>query len=214
MTRKSPLSIAVFVSGTGSNLVSIYNEIQNGYLNAEIALVISNKSTAGGLMFAREKGITAIHISPNQYDDMSTYTEELLNLLKDHQVELVVLAGYLKMIPIAVVQMYKNKIINIHPALLPSFGGKGLYGKRVHQAVLDYGCKVSGATVHIVDEEYDTGGPVIQKCVPVLDDDTVETLASRVLEIEHQILPTAIQLFADGKISIQGRRVVTSRDEP
>ncbi len=214
MTKKSPLSVAVLVSGTGSNLVSIYNEIQNGHLNAKIALVISNKSTAGGLMFARENNIAAIHISPNQYDDMATYTEELLNLLKDHQVELVVLAGYLKIIPTAVVQMYKNKIINIHPALLPSFGGKGLYGKHVHQAVLDYGCKVSGATVHIVDEEYDTGGPVIQECVPVLDDDTVETLASRVLEIEHKILPKSIQLFADGKISIQGRKVFINRDEP
>lgn len=210
MNKNAPLNIAVFVSGKGSNLESVYNEIQNGNLCAHIALVVSNKSTAGGLDFARQNNLRAVHLSPGQYGDQTAYAEELLNLLQDHQIDLIVLAGYLKKIPTAVIQVYKNRIINIHPALLPSFGGKGLYGQRVHEAVLDYGCKVTGVTVHIVDEEYDTGPPVVQECVKVLDDDTVETLAARVLKVEHKVLPGAIQLFAQKKIKIENRKVKIS----
>jgi len=130
-----------------------------------------------------------------------------LNVLDELRTDLVILAGYMKIVPESVVRAYKNRMLNIHPALLPAFGGQGLYGENVHKAVLDYGCKVSGVTVHLVDAEYDTGAPVMQRCVPVLDDDTPQTLAARILEEEHRIYTDAIRLFADGRIEIKGRRV-------
>ncbi|MBD3378405.1 phosphoribosylglycinamide formyltransferase [candidate division KSB1 bacterium] len=201
------LNIAVFVSGRGSNLDSIFGQIKTGRLNASIALVISNRSDAPALDLARSQGAKAIHLAPNQFDDEPAYQETLLNLLQTENIDLVVLAGYLKKIPAAVVNQYKHKMINIHPALLPAFGGKGLYGRYVHEAVLEFGAKISGATVHFVDTEYDTGPPIVQECVPVLDDDTPESLAKRILEVEHRILPQAIEYFCNNQLDVKGRRV-------
>lgn len=208
----NPLNIAVFCSGRGSNLQAILASISSGQTNARVVVVISSSETAGALDIARSASIPGCFLSAKQFADATAYSDHLLHLLQQHGTELVVLAGYLKIIPAAVVDRYEHRIINIHPALLPSFGGKGLYGHFVHEAVLQYGCKVSGVTVHLVDKAYDTGAPLLQKCVPVLDDDTPETLAARVLTVEHEILPQAIQLFAQGRVQIQGRKTVILPD--
>ena len=201
------LRLAVLASGRGSNFEAILSSIKQGKLDASIQVVISNKASAGALEIARQNGIAAVHISKKQFPEQEQFDEKLLLILDDYQVNFVVLAGYLKMLSPIVVRKFKNRILNIHPALLPSFGGKGMYGIHVHEAVLDYGCKVSGVTVHLVDEQYDTGPPVLQRCVPVLDDDTPETLAARVLKEEHQIFTEALQLFARDRIEIVGRQI-------
>lgn len=202
------LSICVFLSGRGSNFSALLDATVAGAVDGRIVLVISNKEEAGGLAVAREAGIPALWLSERHFTSPEEYTSRLLALCEQHGVDFIVLAGYLKKIPDPLVQRYRNRLINIHPALLPSFGGAGLYGRRVHEAVLAYGCKVSGATVHLVDAEYDTGAPVLQECVPVLEGDTPETLAARVLEVEHRLLPRAVQLFARGRVRIEGRRVI------
>ncbi len=202
------LKVAVFVSGRGSNVQAVLEHIHKGQLNARIVLMISSSATAGALGIARDNHIPALVVTAQQFKDEQEYSATLLHHLIQYEVELVVLAGYLKIIPQAVVQKYRQAMINIHPALLPSFGGKGLYGRRVHEAVLSYGCKVSGATVHMVDVDYDTGKPLVQRCVPVLEEDTPDSLAARVLTVEHQILSEAIQLFADHRVQFQGDRVV------
>ncbi|MBN1558968.1 phosphoribosylglycinamide formyltransferase [candidate division KSB1 bacterium] len=202
-----PIRIAAFASGGGSNVRAIYSNIAKGALSAELVAVISNNSACGALQFARDNGIPAFHLSVRQFSTAGQFENRLLALLTEHKTELVVLAGYMKKMPEMVVRAFKNRMLNIHPSLLPSFGGKGLYGHFVHEAVLNYGCKVSGVTVHLVDAEYDTGPPVLQRCVPVLDDDTPETLASRVLQEEHKIYSDAIQLFAEKRVHIVGRSV-------
>lgn len=201
------LRIGVLASGRGSNFEAILKNIKNGKLDASIQVVISNKASAGALEIARSNGIPDVHISIKDFPTQEQFDERLLSILTEYQVNFVVLAGYLKMLSPFIVRKFKNKILNIHPALLPSFGGKGMYGIYVHQAVLEYGCKVSGVTIHLVDEEYDTGPPVLQRCVPVQDDDTPESLAQRVLKVEHQIYTEALQLFAQDQIVIEGRRV-------
>ncbi len=207
MADTPPLAVAVFVSGRGSNVQAIQDKIDRGELNARIALMISSSANAGALEIARRHQIPSFILTANQYADEAAYGQALLRLLKDHEVKLIVLAGYLKKVPGQVVQSYRHRMINIHPALLPSFGGQGLYGRHVHEAVLNYGCKVSGATVHLVDLEYDTGQPLLQRCVPVQEEDTPETLAARVLAVEHEILPEAIRLFAENRIRFQEGRV-------
>ena len=207
ISSSKPISVALFASGRGSNLEAILTNIGQGKLDARVMVVISNLSSAGALEIARQHKILAIHLSQKQFPNEAEFTENMLTTLKSFQIELIVLAGYLKKMPIKIIQAYKHRIINIHPALLPSFGGAGLYGHYVHEAVLSYGCKVSGATVHLVDEEYDSGAPILQKCVPVLNDDTPDVLAARVLRVEHEILPRAIQLFAEHRIIVQNRLV-------
>ncbi len=201
------LRIAIFASGRGSNFEAILKNILAGKLNAEIVVVISNKKSAGALEIAEHHGIPAYFVSAKKYPDQSDFDREVLKILSKHRANFIALAGYLKMIGREIVQNYRGKILNIHPALLPSFGGKGMYGHFVHEAVLAYGCKVSGVTVHLVDESYDTGPPVIQRCVPVMDDDTPSTLAARVLEVEHQVYSEAISYFAEGRVKVEGRRV-------
>ncbi len=204
------LQLAVLASGRGSNFEAILNNIKQGKLDASIQVVISNKSSAGALEIARQNGIPAVYISRMEFPEQEQFDEQLLSILNQYRADFVILAGYLKMLSPLVVRKFKNRILNIHPALLPSFGGKGMYGLHVHEAVLEYGCKVSGVTVHMVDEAYDTGPPVLQRCVPVQQDDTPETLAARVLKIEHQIYTEALQLFAQERIEIVGRRVKIS----
>ncbi|MBN1542257.1 phosphoribosylglycinamide formyltransferase [candidate division KSB1 bacterium] len=202
------LKLTVLVSGRGSNLMAVLEKIDAGKLNAVVTCVISNRSAAGGLISARERGIPTFHLSPSHYPNEPDYEKALLATLEAAGTELIVLAGYLKILPQTVVRTYKNRILNIHPALLPSFGGKGMFGHHVHEAVLAFGCKVSGATVHLVDEKYDTGPPVLQECVPVHEDDTPDSLAARVLALEHRLLPEAIGLFAENRIRIENRRVI------
>ncbi|WP_200754001.1 phosphoribosylglycinamide formyltransferase [Candidatus Chrysopegis kryptomonas] len=202
------MNIAVFASGRGSNLMAILNAIKEGKLNAKISLVISNNSNAGALEIARANGIDALHISRKQFSSDEEYVQKILNELKSRNVELIVLAGYMKKIPSEIIKEYPNKILNIHPALLPAFGGQGMYGLNVHKAVIESGVKITGVTVHIVDEEYDHGPIVMQRAVEVRDDDTPETLAERVLKVEHEIYPQAIKLFVEGKIKVSGRKVI------
>lgn len=188
--------------------MALHRAVMSGEIPAQIACVISNRAGAGGLEYAREHGIPT-HVIPDTVQaDEKQLTEWLLAVLQRYDARLVVLAGFLKKIPAPVVEAYSNRIINIHPALLPAFGGKGMYGRHVHEAVLAYGCKVTGATVHIVTTEYDAGPPVLQKCVPVFPDDTPDTLAARVLKVEHELLPQAVALFARGLIRVEGRKVI------
>lgn len=204
----NPLRIAVLASGTGTNLASIVDATQNGTLSAEVALVVSNKAEAGALEIARKADIPALHLSIEQFSSQEELDKAFLSAFNEYAVELIALAGYIKMISPTILRAFKHRILNIHPALLPAFGGKGMYGRKVHEAVLDYGCKVSGVTVHLVDEEYDTGPPILQRCVPVEPDDTPETLAARVLEQEHEVYVAALQLFAERRVAVQGRKVI------
>ena len=185
-----PLKIAVCVSGGGSNLLALLESLRN-FGGAKVVLVLSNQASAGGLEHAKAFGVPVV-VFRDPADDA-----EWLETLRQHHVDLIVLAGYLKLVPPAVIAAYRDRIINIHPALLPSFGGPGMYGLRVHQAVLASGAKVSGCTVHLVNEEYDRGPILAQSRVPVLPGDTAETLAARVLEAEHRLLPAVIRSAAE-----------------
>lgn len=185
------MRIAVAVSGGGSNLQALLDALP-ARRPTEVVLVVSNKATAGGLDRAQERGVpTAVFTDP-------TSADEWLPLLERHRIDLLVLAGYLKLVPAAVIAAYRGRILNIHPALLPAFGGPGMYGKRVHQAVLDAGATESGCTVHLVDEVYDRGEILAQARVPVLPGDTVESLATRVLAEEHKLLPEVVLKLARG----------------
>jgi phosphoribosylglycinamide formyltransferase-1 len=206
------MNIAVFASGRGSNLMAILKAIEEGKLKARVVVVISNNSSAGALEIARSKGIDALHISRRQFSSDREYADKILSELRKRNVELIVLAGYMKKIPAEVVSEYRNRILNIHPALLPFFGGQGMYGINVHKAVIESGVKITGVTVHIVDEEYDHGPIVLQRAVEVKDDDTPETLAERVLKVEHEVYPEAIRLFVEGKVNVFGRKVIIKNE--
>ena len=206
----SKINLGVLASGRGSNLQSIIDAAEKGELAAAVRVVISNNSKAYALERARNHNIPAIHLSHKQFETSEEFDTALIGTLRKHEVELVVLAGYMKLISPKVCEAYRNRILNIHPALLPSFGGKGMYGIHVHEAVLESGAKISGLTVHIVDEQYDHGPIVLQKPVPVQDDDDPESLAARILPEEHKMYSKAIQLFAEGKIRVEGRRVYTT----
>lgn len=201
------LKLAVFVSGRGSNLKSIVDSIETGKLNAIVLAVISNKSDAPALSFAKDKSILTFVVSSNNNHEAISFFE-LSQKLTELGIDLIVLAGFLKKIPDDFVELFENKIINIHPALLPSFGGKGMYGLNVHKAVFDSSAKVSGATVHFVNQNYDEGKIIAQKCVDISDVKTPEEIADRVLNIEHLLLPEVIQFFAEGKVKIINQRVV------
>ena len=207
------LQIAVLASGRGSNFEAILKNIQQGKLNATISVVISNRKSAGVLDIARENQIPAYFVSGKQYPETGEFDNQVVTLIEEHNANFVALAGYMKKIGKDFVRKYKNRILNIHPALLPSFGGKGMYGHFVHEAVLDYGCKVSGVTVHLVDDEYDSGAPVVQRSVPVMDNDTPDTLAARVLKEEHKAFTEALFYFAEDRIEVIGRKVII-RPEP
>ena len=192
------LNIGVLISGGGTNLQAIIDETKSGGINGTVKLVISNKENAYGLERARLSKIKAVY---------ETDEDKIIELLKENNIDLIVLAGYLKIITPKFVDEFRKKIINIHPSLIPSFCGKGYYGEKVHQGVIDYGAKVTGATVHFVDEGADTGAIIMQEAVNVEQDDDAKSLAKRVLEVEHRILKESIRLFCENKLSIQGRRV-------
>lgn len=201
------MNIGVFASGRGSNFQAILDAIQHGLLHAAVTLVVSNKADAGALEIARTYSLPAVHLNQKQYPDEESFASAMLVLLKKHDVHLIALAGYLKKIPNSVVREYRNRILNIHPALLPSFGGAGMYGHHVHEAVIASGARLSGATVHLVDEEYDRGPIVLQKTIALEQNDTPETLAAKVLKIEHEIYPLALKAFAENRVTINERSV-------
>lgn len=191
------LNIAVLGSGRGSNFQAILTAIQQGRIpGATIRVVISNNSDAGILEIARNNSLPAVHLSHRQFPTEDEFVDALLSLLRVHGVNFIVLAGYMKRIHRRVIEAFRHRIINIHPALLPRHGGPGMYGRHVHEAVIAAGDPISGATVHFVDEEYDHGSVVLQKTVSVTAGDTPETLAAKVLEIEHEIYPEAIRRLA------------------
>jgi phosphoribosylglycinamide formyltransferase-1 len=205
------MNCAVFASGGGTNFQSLLDRKDSGDLHVNFVLMVGNNSSAGAFERARAHGIPAVHIAPSHFTSEQQYTERLCSLLKEKNVECIVLAGYMKKLPAAVVAAYPHRILNIHPALLTSFGGKGLYGIKVHQAVLEYGAKVTGVTVHLVDEEYDHGPVLMQHSVEVLDTDTAETLAHRVLEVEHALYWRALEAVAGNRVRVEGRRAFVSQ---
>jgi phosphoribosylglycinamide formyltransferase-1 len=204
------LRIAVLVSGGGTNLQAIIDRIEQGVLtNTEIVAVISNKKDAYALVRAKQHNIPTKCISPKDFSSRDEFNIRLKEAIDSFSVDLVVLAGYLVILPEVLIKAYRNRIINIHPSLIPSFCGAGFYGLKVHQEVLERGVKVTGATVHFVDEGTDTGPIILQKSVEVLDQDTPETLQQKVMEeAEWSILPKAIELIANDKIKICGNRIL------
>ncbi len=198
------LKLAVCVSGGGTNLQAIIDAIENQTItNAQISVVISNNPGAYALERAKKHGIEAICISPKNYESREAFNEDFLKRLNSYEVDLVVLAGFLVVIPEAMIHQYRNRIINIHPSLIPSFCGTGYYGLKVHEGVLSRGVKVTGATCHFVDEGTDTGPIILQKAVEVKQDDTPEILQRRVMEeAEWVIMPKAIDLIANSKVSV------------
>lgn len=204
------LKIAVCVSGGGTNLQAIIDGIERGTIsNTEIEVVISNNPNAYALERAKKNGIASVCISPKDYESRDAFNEAFLRQLDACQVDLVVLAGFLVVVPEIVIQKYRNRIINIHPSLIPSFCGKGYYGLKVHEGVLERGVKVTGATVHFVDEGTDTGPIIIQKAVAVEQDDTPETLQLRVMEeAEWKIMPKAIDMIANGMVTVEDGKVI------
>ena len=198
------MKIAVCVSGGGTNLQAIIDKINSGEIhNTEIAVVISNNKNAYALERAAKAGIEGVCISPKDYDSREAFNKSFLEKLNSYNVDLVVLAGFLVVIPEEMIRQYRNRIINIHPSLIPSFCGPGFYGLKVHEGVLERGVKVTGATCHFVDEGTDTGPIILQKAVDVMEDDTPETLQRRVMEqAEWIIMPRAIDLIARGCVSV------------
>ena len=202
----SVLRLGVLVSGRGSNLQAIMNEIEAGTVKAEIAVVISNKQGVPALERAERHGLTTVFLDPKSVADTpnprQAYDQKLLETLQHHQVQLVVLAGYMKIVTSVLIDSYESRIMNIHPALLPSFPGLD-----AQRQALDHGVKVSGCTVHFVTEGMDTGPIILQRAVPVEEGDTADTLSERILKEEHGLLPRAIQLFAEGRLTVEGRAV-------
>ncbi len=197
------LRIGVLASGRGSNFQSIIDNINSGYIKARIAVLITDNPKAYAIERAKNNNIEAIIISPKDFSDKDSYYSHIAEMLKSKGVELVALAGFMRVVGKTLIQAFPNKIMNIHPALLPSF--PGLHGQK--QAV-DYGAKISGCTVHFVDEGVDTGPIIIQAAVPVYNDDTEDSLSERILKQEHRIFPLAIKLFSEGKITVKGKKVI------
>ncbi len=213
INRTTPLRVAVLASGRGSNLQAIIDAIEAGRLQAKIVVVISNKKDAAALNRARNHGLKDLFVDPKPFagrpDSREAYDCALLELLRQHEVELVLLAGYMKIVTAVLVNAYANRMMNIHPSLLPSFPGLD-----VQKKAIDWGCKLAGCTVHFVTEGVDEGPIIIQAAVPILDGDAPDTLAARILVQEHTIYPRAVQLFAEGRLRVDGRRVVIEGAQP
>ncbi len=200
--------IAVFASGRGSNFREIYKNTRSGFIPAEISLLVSDNPRAGIIPFAEAHSIPVSIIQPKKFSSSHDFGMALLDVLAAQQIEYIVLAGYLKKIPENVVSAFNNRIINIHPALLPAFGGQGMYGKHVHQAVFKAGVKVSGITIHLVNEEYDSGPILLQRAADIADCETPEEIAAAVLKLEHKAFPEAIKLLLENEPEIDGNRVI------
>ena len=201
------LRVAVMVSGGGTNLQAIIDAVKDGTItNTELVAVISNNAGAYALTRAKDNNIPAYCISPKDYESRDAFNDALLDKVNELNVDLIVLAGFLVRIPEKMVHQYSHRIINIHPSLIPSFCGDGFYGENVHKAVIKSGVKFTGATTHFVDENVDTGAIILQDVVPVLINDDFETVAKRVLEIEHEILVKTVKAFCDNKIVFKDNR--------
>lgn len=208
-SRVSLLPVAVLISGGGTTLHNLLARMETERLPLDIRLVVSSKPEARGLTYAAEAGIpTSVLARPNYADD-AAYGAAVFDACRAAGVELVVMGGFLKFVPIP--PDFLNRVVNIHPALIPAFCGAGMYGHHVHEAVLEYGAKVSGCTVHFVDNQYDHGPIILQRVVPVLDDDTPASLATRVFEAECVAYPEALRLLAEGRVTVDGRRVRVAR---
>lgn len=202
------LKIGVLASGSGSNFQSIIDNIENGNINAKIEVLITNKKTAYSLERAKKHNIEGIYINAKEYDGIEGFNDKIIEILKEKEIDLVILAGYLKILSNKFISEFKNKIINIHPSLIPSFCGDGFYGMNVHNAVYEKAVKISGATVHFVDEGVDTGAIIMQKSVELNSEDKPEDIAKKVLKIEHEILPKVVKLFSEDKIILENNRVI------
>ncbi len=203
----SPVNIGVLVSGGGTNLQAIIDNIENKTINGQIKLIVSNREDAYGLVRGQNHKIESLFIDRKQFASEVEFNIKIIEEFKKRHIELIVLAGYLKVLSKDFINEFHNKIINIHPSLIPSFCGPGYYGRRIHEEVLKYGVKYTGVTVHLVDEGTDTGPIILQEVVPVEDSDTVESLSKKVLEIEHKILVKAIKLYCDNSLEIEDRKV-------
>ena len=201
----NPIRLAVLLSGGGTTLQNLLDRIADGRLRAQIVLVISNNLEAYGLVRAEKAGVPTVVINGNDCGLREELSRRIFDRIRQSQADLVCMAGFLQLLTIP--DDFTNRVMNIHPALIPSFCGKGYYGHHVHEAALDYGVKVSGCTVHFADNVYDHGPIILQRTVPVLDHDTPETLATRVFEQECEAYPEAIRLFAEGRLRLEGRRV-------
>jgi formyltetrahydrofolate-dependent phosphoribosylglycinamide formyltransferase len=209
ITQHSPVRLAVLLSGAGTTLQNLIDRIADGRLAAKIAVVVASRADAGGLERARRAGIPAAVVARKEFPDTERFNDALHAELARHDFNLVVMAGFLSQFELR--GRYNGRVLNVHPALIPAFCGKGYYGERVHRAVLEAGVKVSGCTIHFADDEYDHGPIILQGAVPVLDDDTPEMLAARVHQLENELYPEAIRLWAEGRLEIVGRRVRTRK---
>ena len=198
--------LAILISGRGSNLQSILDATQSGSLDAKVAVVVSNRADAAGLARAREAGVEALHVSPRDFADRDGYDRELVKILRARDVGVVCLAGYMRLVGAPLLEAFEHRVLNIHPSLLPAFPGLD-----AQRQALEYGVRVSGATVHLVTSDLDAGPIVVQAPVAVLEDDTVDTLSARILVEEHRLYPEAIRLVLDAQWTIEGRRFRTPR---
>lgn len=203
-----PLRVAVLLSGSGTSLENLLDHIEVG-LPAQVCVVISSKSSAYGLQRARNHGIPAVAVPRKDTPDLASFNDAIHAELAKHDVDLVALLGFLSLFELR--GKYEGRTLNVHPALIPAFAGLGYYGERVHRAVLESGVKVSGATVHFVDDEYDKGPIILQEAVPVLEGDTTDRLAARVIAAERRLVPEAIRLIAEGRVEIKGQRTEITR---
>jgi phosphoribosylglycinamide formyltransferase-1 len=201
----APLRLAVLLSGGGRTLQNLLDRCADGRLPATVVLVVSNKSDAFGLTRAERAGVPTAVIERKPFPNREAFSVAVFDRCRDANVDLVCLAGYLQLLHVP--DDFTHRVMNIHPSLLPAFGGQGMFGERVQQAVLDAGVKVSGCTVHFADNQYDAGPIILQRCVAVKDDDTAHTLADRVFAAESEVYPEAVRLFAEGKLRVEGRRV-------
>ena len=202
------MNAVVFGSGKGSNFQAIFNEIENGNLDLKIAAVFSNKESSGILRFAEKNDIPTEYISEETYESYEDYEESLLGLISTYDANIIILAGFIRKIPDSLVSSFPNKIINIHPSLLPAFGGKGMYGKHVHEAVFRRSCKITGATVHFVNEVFDEGEIILQEAVRLTGEESAEEIAEKVLTIEHKLYSEALKIIINEKYRWNDKRFI------
>jgi len=205
-------TIAVFASGRGSNFINLYRAIQEGQLSATIGLVVSNNPGAPVVQTARSWNIPVRVLSPTRYTDPQQYEADLLHTLAEFHIEWIALAGYMKKIPASVIRQFPNRIVNIHPALLPAFGGKGMYGMHVHEAVFQSGAQVTGVTIHFVNEEYDQGAIIFQEPVVIRECRSPEEIAEKVLAVEHRVYPRVLQQLLTHPFEVVGKRVYFNQE--
>jgi len=201
----TPYRIAVLISGGGTTLRNLIEKINAGQLPVEIGLVISSSPAARGLQFAHDADIPEVVVERKAFASQEDFSRDIFDRCRASHIDLVVMAGFLKRLTIP--EDFNNRVVNIHPALIPAFCGAGYYGHHVHEAALEYGVKISGCTVHFADNQYDHGPVIVQRTVPVLDDDTPDSLAARVFEAECEAYPEALRLLAAGRVTVEGRRV-------